>query len=97
MPGSRSRSSQGHSTEIPLKGVRCQVPFCVESAPLLSDSVWGMASCNYLPQLMLNDVLELNKLINFINQQCDQPVFTVCFMLSVHRLDVFRKHVQKLG
>ena len=38
-----------------LKGIRCKVPF-YGSALLLFYSVWAMASCIYMPQLMFNNV-----------------------------------------
>ena len=39
-----------------FKGILCEVPFFGGSALLLFYSVGAMASCNYIPQMMLNDV-----------------------------------------
>ena len=38
------------------KGTLCEIPFCGGSALLLFYSDGDMASCNYIPQIMLNDV-----------------------------------------
>ena len=37
-----------------MKGILCEVPFLVDL--LLSYSVGTMASCNYIPQIMFNNV-----------------------------------------
>ena len=39
-----------------FKGILCEVPFCGGSALLLSYSIETMASCNYIPHTMLNNV-----------------------------------------
>ena len=39
-----------------IKGILCEVPFFGGSALLLFYSVGTMASCNYIPQIMLNNV-----------------------------------------
>ena len=39
-----------------IKGVLCEVPFYGGSALLLFYSVRAMVSCNYIPQIMLNNV-----------------------------------------
>ena len=49
------------AAESSVKGIRCGIPFCGGWALFLFYGVRAMASCNYIPQIMLNHALYYKK------------------------------------